>query len=146
MGRSNWLLDRFRHFIDRQLQRDSWLDIAMLSQQVAIAIAFRGEQQRTLWAFERLLASVCQDVSSQRARPWKLALAVGTRNSIRCQAVSWLLLLLAGTRRMWIVSARVVAFGSASRCDKTFFVALISDRRLWATVGEENVLVAKSKL
>lgn len=123
---SDRLLDWFWHFIDWQLQWYSRFNIAVLSQQMTIAIAFRCEQQWTLWTLEWLLAGVSQDVTTQWAWPWEFALTVWTRDAIRCQTIRRLLLFLANTWWIWIISPRIIAFRGTARCDQAFFVTVFS--------------------
>ena len=61
--------------------------VAVLPEEVAVAVGFGGEPQRALRALVGFLARVRQDVAAQRRRPRELARAVRTADPVRCVAV-----------------------------------------------------------
>lgn len=56
--------------------------VSVFSQEMTVAIGFCGEQQRAVAALERFLASVGEDVTSQRGSPWELPAAVRAAYSV----------------------------------------------------------------
>lgn len=59
----------------------------MFPEEVSVAVALGGEEERAVGALEGLLTSVCEDVPAERAAPGELAEAVRTGDSIGGQTV-----------------------------------------------------------
>lgn len=93
---------------------------------MTIAVAFGGEEQGTVGTFEGFLTGVGEDVTTQGTGPGEHSLTVGTGDAIWSHAVGRFLLLVFGVRWIGVICARVVAFGSTTRCNKSLFVTVIN--------------------
>lgn len=68
----------------------------VLPQEVSVAIALGGEQERAVGALERFLSGMGEDVSTERARPRELPEAIWAGDAVRREGVRALLLLTPG--------------------------------------------------
>lgn len=92
---------------------------------MTIAVTFGGEEQGAMGTFEGFLTGMCKNVTTQGAGPWEHTLTVRAGDAIGSHAVGGLFLWVFSVCWTWIVCARVVAFGSTSRRNETFFVAVV---------------------